>query len=49
MMNHKRFTISELCFSQTAMERKIRNVATKEIEDNLDALIVKVLDPVRAD
>lgn len=47
-MNHKYFTISELCFSQKALEHRIKNVASKEIEDNLDALIVKVLDPTRA-
>ena len=48
MMNHKYFTISELCFSNTALEKKIKNVATREIEDNLDALIIKVLDPTRS-
>ena len=47
-MNPKYFTISELCFSQKALEHRIKNVASKEIEDNLDALIVKVLDPTRA-
>lgn len=47
-MNHKYFTISELCYSDTALDKKIKNVASKEVEDNLDALIVKVLDPTRA-
>ena len=47
-MNHKYFTISELCFSDTALDKKIKNVASKEIEDNLDALIIKVLDPTRS-
>lgn len=47
-MNHRYFTISELCFSRIALNERIKNVASKDVEDCLDTLIVKVLDPLRA-
>ena len=41
------FTISELIKSDTAIARKIWNGANKEQEENLTALVEKVLDPLR--
>lgn len=43
----KYFTVSELIKSETAINRKIWNGATREIEDNLIALTAAVLDPLR--
>lgn len=43
----KYFTISELIRSDTAINKKIWNGATREQEDNLTALVAAVLDPVR--
>ncbi|MBP3762947.1 MAG: peptidase M15 [Bacteroidales bacterium] len=43
----KHFTISELIHSDTAVKRRIWNGATREVEDNLIALVGAVLDPVR--
>ena len=41
------FTISELIHSDTAIARKIWNGANREQEENLTALVEKVLDPLR--
>ena len=41
------FTISELLHSDTAIARKIWNGANHEQEENLTALVEKVLDPLR--
>lgn len=41
------FTISELIRSDTAIQKRIWNGATKEAEDNLIALVGAVLDPLR--
>lgn len=41
------FTISELIKSDTAIARKIWNGANHEQEENLTALVEKVLDPLR--
>lgn len=41
------FTISEMLYSVTAIEKKIWNGANQEEEDNLRALIAAVLDPAR--
>lgn len=47
-MEHEFFTIGELLHSETAIAQKINNYkTTQEIEENLDALIVNVLDPIR--
>ena len=43
----KHFTISELIRSKTAIEKRIWNGANREQEDNLNALVSAVLDPVR--
>lgn len=43
----KYFTIKELCKSQTANAKGIKNEPTKDIEENLIALVDNVLDPVR--
>ena len=44
----KYFTIGELLYSDTALEKKINNLkTTPEIEDNLRALIENVLEPAR--
>lgn len=43
----KWFTISELLYSRTAVERRIWNGATAPIEASLAALIDSVLDPAR--
>lgn len=43
----KYFTISELIHSDTAVARKIWNGANREQEDNLNALVDAVLDPLR--
>ena len=43
----KYFTISELCKSDTANARGIDNTPTKEVKENLEALIENVLDPLR--
>ena len=41
------FTISELLYSRTAVERRIWNGATAPIEASLTALVDSVLDPAR--
>ena len=41
------FTISELIKSDTAIERRIWNGASIEVEANLRVLVEKVLDPLR--
>ena len=41
------FTISEMLYSATAIEKKIWNGAGQEEEENLRALISNVLDPLR--
>lgn len=43
----KYFTIKELCDSDTAKRRGIKNIPTPEIERNLEALVGNVLDPLR--
>lgn len=43
----KHFTIKELCDSDTARRRNIKNDPTAEIEKNLTALVDNVLDPLR--
>lgn len=43
----KYFTIKELCDSDTAKRRGIKNIPTPEIERNLAALVDNVLDPLR--
>ncbi len=41
------FTISEFIKSDTAIKKKIWNGASREIEDNIIALVSAVLDPLR--
>ena len=41
------FTISELIKSDTAIKKRIWNGASREVEDNLIALVGAVLDPLR--
>lgn len=43
----KHFTFFELEYSSTAVERKIKNYPTPEIENNLRALVDSLLDPLR--
>ena len=43
----KHFTISELIKSETALKHGIWNGASKEVEENLKALVENVLDPLR--
>lgn len=43
----KHFTISEFIKSDTAIRKKVWNGATREIEDNIIALVAAVLDPLR--
>lgn len=43
----KYFTISELCDSEKAVEFKIENKSTPEIDKRLEALVDNVLDPLR--
>lgn len=43
----KYFTISEMLYSPTAVKRGIWNGCDREKEDNLEALVDNVLDPVR--
>lgn len=43
----KYFTISELCESEKAVEFKIENKSTPEIEKRLESLVDNVLDPLR--
>lgn len=43
----KYFTISELIKSDTAIERRIWNGASKAVEDNLRQLVDNILDPLR--
>lgn len=43
----KYFTIQELTKSQTALRKGIKNIPSKEEEENLVALIEKILDPLR--
>ena len=44
----KYFTMSEMLYSPTAVKRGIWNGCDREKEDNLEALVDNVLDPVRA-
>lgn len=46
-MNHKYFSITELCHSDTAVAKRIANVADVATEERLSALIINVLDPLR--
>lgn len=46
-MNHKYFTITELCYSDTALSKRIKNVADVKTEERLSQLIINVLDPLR--
>ena len=43
----KYFSIKELCKSDTAESLKIDNTPSEEIKENLEALTVHVLDPLR--
>lgn len=43
----KYFTIKELISSSTATQHNINNTLTKEIEENLKALVDNILDPLR--
>lgn len=43
----KYFTIEELCHSDTAVARKIDNSPTRVVVENLEALVLNVLDPLR--
>ena len=43
----KHFTIKELCHSDTATRRGIKNEPTEEVVRNLTALVDNVLDPLR--
>lgn len=43
----KYFTLEELCRSNTAQQRKIKNVPGKQQEAALAALVNNVLDPLR--
>lgn len=43
----KYFTMSEMLYSPTAVKRGIWNGCDREKEDNLEALVDNVLDPVR--
>lgn len=43
----KHFTIKELCASTEAQKRNIQNNPTRDVTANLEALVDKVLDPLR--
>lgn len=43
----KYFSIEELCKSTTADQYKIKNNPTKEVAENLTALVENILDPLR--
>lgn len=43
----KHFTIKELCRSDTAARRGIKNEPSEAVKQNLTALVEHVLDPVR--
>ena len=43
----KYFTLKELCKSNYAIQHNISNIPTKEIEQNLNQLVDKILDPLR--
>ena len=43
----KYFTIEELCHSDTAVTRKIDNNPSRVVVENLEALVLNVLDPLR--
>lgn len=43
----KYFTIKELISNSTATQHNINNTPTKEIEENLKALVDNILDPLR--
>lgn len=43
----KYFTMSEMLYSPTAVKRGIWNGCSRKEEDNLEALVVNVLDPLR--
>lgn len=43
----KFFSIDELTKSTTAYRKGIKNIPTKEVEQNLTALIENILDPLR--
>ena len=43
----KYFTITELCKSNTAVQKGIDNTPNQQIIDNLKQLVLKILDPLR--
>ena len=43
----KHFTISEFIHSDTAIKKRIWNGASREVEDNIIALVSAILDPLR--
>lgn len=43
----KYFTLEELCHSDTAVARNIDNSPTRVVVENLEALVLNVLDPLR--
>lgn len=43
----KWFSIEELCHSDTAVARKIDNNPSRVVVENLEALVLNVLDPLR--
>ncbi|MCM1356431.1 MAG: D-Ala-D-Ala carboxypeptidase family metallohydrolase [Staphylococcus sp.] len=43
----KHFTITELCYSDTAKAKKIDNTPTPGITQNLERLTANILDPLR--
>lgn len=43
----KYFTITELCKSNTAVQKGIDNTPNQQIIDNLKQLVFKILDPLR--
>lgn len=43
----KWFSIKELCHSDTAVARKIDNNPSRVVVENLEALVLNVLDPLR--
>lgn len=43
----KWFTITELCKSETALDKKIDNTPTPGIRQNLERLVANILDPLR--
>lgn len=43
----KYFTLKELCKSNYAIQHNISNSPTQEVEENLNQLVDKILDPLR--